>query len=468
MNIQPTIQSGITSQNNQHHQTEQIPPTQIPQSELPLGCQAGFVVNIPDDIQQHAPECGETTALLSLIKDKGLLSGLDEYIAPHLEEGSIGKKTLDMFGLFNVTQMALEIPSSVSGISGKYGVQLNIVKPDIHPTSGNYFLQIFPLHDEIGFNFKDLPGPLKNALSNSNISTTAVSTIASAATSAATTAVSTIASAATSTAVSTIASTGTSATTSTVTTEPKDPIPWFGLTAQVVRNHGVELPIVKTENGWKLVGETPLTPDGPKANYTEEWVIRPGEADFKYGASPLQATLGLEFGAHFKWDLDNPNTKYAVLTNAAANALGAVGGFAVSRFAGTDPMLSPHIGAMVGQAAGHAIQYNTPGLKPDTILWWAGATLGLADLNKAEFGVARFTDYPRIWWHAREGAIFPNKEDIARATGADIRAMEEGVPVGQRHPNPEDVVIDIESNDLPHHNPLNHVDIVDIIQETRV
>ncbi|MGT5547052.1 hypothetical protein ACRWDD_27780, partial [Escherichia coli] len=354
------------------------------------------------------------------------------------------------------TQMALEIPSSVSGISGKYGVQLNIVKPDIHPTSSNYFLQIFPLHDEIGFNFKDLPGPLKNALSNSNISTTAVSTIASAATSAA------------STAVSTIASTGTSATTSTVTTEPKDPIPWFGLTAQVVRNHGVELPIVKTENGWKLVGETPLTPNGPKANYTEEWVIRPGEADFKYGASPLQATLGLEFGAHFKWDLDNPNTKYAVLTNAAANALGAVGGFAVSRFAGTDPMLSPHIGAMVGQAAGHAIQYNTPGLKPDTILWWAGATLGLADLNKAEFGVARFTDYPRIWWHAREGAIFPNKEDIARATGADIRAMEEGVPVGQRHPNPEDVVIDIESNDLPHHNPLNHVDIVDIIQETRV
>ncbi|EFO4100144.1 type III secretion system effector NleA [Escherichia coli] len=457
MNIQPTIQSGITTQHNQHHHTEQTPPTQIPQSELPLGCQAGFVVNIPDDIQQHAPECGETTVLLSLIKDKGLLSGLDAYIAPHLEEGSAGKKALDMFGLFNVTQMALEIPSStVPGISGKYGVQMNIVKPDIHPTSGNYFLQIFPLHDEIGFNFKDLPGPLKNALSNSNISTTAVSTIASAATSAA------------STAVSTIASTGTSATTSTVTTEPKDPIPWFGLTAQVVRNHGVELPIVKTENGWKLVGEAPLTPDGPKANYTEEWVIRPGEADFKYGTSSLQATLGLEFGAHFKWDLDNPNTKYAILTNAAANALGAAGGFAISKIPGVDPMLAPHIGAMVGQAAGHAIQCNTPGLKPDTILWWAGTTLGLADLNKAETGEARFTDYPRIWWHAREGAIFPNKEDIARATGTDIRAMEEGIPVGQRHPKPEDVVIDIESNGSPHHNPSNYVDTFDIIQETRV
>ncbi|BDQ86411.1 TPA: type III secretion system effector NleA [Escherichia coli] len=440
MNIQPIVTSGITTQNNQHHHAEQTSPTQIPQSELPNGCETGFVVHIPEDMQRHAPECGETTALLSLIKDEGLLSGLDKYLAPHLEEGSAGKKALDMFGLFNVSQMALEIPSTVPGISGKYGVQLNIVKPDIHPTSGNYFLQIFPLHDEIGINFKDLPGPLKNALSNSNIPTT----------------------------VSTAASTIASATTSTVTTASKDPIPWFGLTAQVVRNHGVELPIVKTENGWKLVGETPLTPDGPKANYTEEWVIRPGEADFKYGASPLQATLGLEFGAHFKWDLDNPNTKYAVLTNAAANALGAVGGFAVSRFTGTDPMLSPHIGAMVGQAAGHAIQYNTPGLKPDTILWWAGTTLGLADLNKAEFGEARFTDYPRIWWHAREGAIFPNKADIEHATGADIRAMEEGVSVGQRHPNPEDVVINIESNNSPHHNPSNYVDTVDIIQETRV
>ncbi|HFO5082956.1 TPA: type III secretion system effector NleA, partial [Escherichia coli] len=439
MNIQPIVTSGITTQNNRHHHAEQTSPTQIPQSELPNGCETGFVVHIPEDMQRHAPECGETTALLSLIKDEGLLSGLDKYLAPHLEEGSAGKKALDMFGLFNVSQMALEIPSTVPGISGKYGVQLNIVKPDIHPTSGNYFLQIFPLHDEIGINFKDLPGPLKNALSNSNIPTT----------------------------VSTAASTIASATTSTVTTASKDPIPWFGLTAQVVRNHGVELPIVKTENGWKLVGETPLTPDGPKANYTEEWVIRPGEADFKYGASPLQATLGLEFGAHFKWDLDNPNTKYAVLTNAAANALGAVGGFAVSRFTGTDPMLSPHIGAMVGQAAGHAIQYNTPGLKPDTILWWAGTTLGLADLNKAEFGEARFTDYPRIWWHAREGAIFPNKADIEHATGADIRAMEEGVSVGQRHPNPEDVVINIESNNSPHHNPSNYVDTVDIIQETR-
>lgn len=414
MNVQPNTQSVNHQTNRTHHltQTEQ-PPVQIPASDLPPGCQTGFIVNIPADIQQHAPECGERAALLSLIKDEGLLSGLDKYLAPHLEENSIGKKTLDMFGLFNVTQMALEIPSSVPGISGKYGVQLNIVKPDIHPASGNYFLQIFPLHDEIGVNYRALPGPLQKALSS-------------------------------------------------------DSVPWFGLTAQVVRNHGLELPIVKTDNGWKLVGETPLTPDGPKANYTEEWVVRPAEADFKYGTSPLQATLGLEFGAHFKWDLDNPNTKYAVLTNAAANAVGAVGGFAVSRLAGTDPMLSPHVGAMVGQAAGHVIQYHAPGLKPDTVLWWAGATLGAVDLNKAEYDKARLTDYPRIWWHAREGALFPNKADIEHATGADIRAMEEGVSVGHRHPNPEDVVVNIEDNNIPHHNPSNYIDIIDIIKETRV
>ncbi|EFO0970120.1 hypothetical protein DX016_19550 [Escherichia albertii] len=416
MNVQPNTQPVNNHLSNTPHtpQAEQ-PPVQIPVSELPSGCQTGFIVNIPDDIQQQCPEYGERAALLSLIRDEGLLTGLDRYLAPHLEEGSAGKKALDTFGLFNVTQMALEIPSTVSGVSGKYGVQMNIVKPDIHPTTGNYILQLFPAHDEIGINYRDLPGPLKSVLSS-------------------------------------------------------DAVPWFGLTAQVVRNHGVELPIVKTENGWKLVGETPLTPDGPKANYTEEWVIRPGEADFKYGTSPFQATLGLEFGAHFKWDLDNPNTKYAVLTNALANATGAAGGVAVSRLAGTDPMLSPHIGAMVGQAAGHVIQYNTPGLKPDTVLWWAGATFGAADLNKAEYDKARFTDYPRIWWHAREGALFPNKADIERATGADIRAMEEGVPVGQHHPRPDDVVIDVEGTNTPHNTPANHVDIVDIINEyeTRV
>ncbi len=70
----------------------------------------------------------------------------------------------------------------------------------------------------------------------------------------------------------------------------------------------------------------------------------------------------------------------------------------------------------------------------------------------------------------REGALFPNKADIERATGADIRAMEEGVPVGQHHPRPDDVVIDVEGTNTPHNTPANHVDIVDIINEyeTRV
>ncbi len=100
MNVQPNVHTGLIPPLHLAHPPHPA-PNQIPESELPPGCKTGFVVNIPDDIQQHAPECGETTALLSLIKDKGLLSGLDEYLAPHLEESSAGKKALDMFGLFN-------------------------------------------------------------------------------------------------------------------------------------------------------------------------------------------------------------------------------------------------------------------------------------------------------------------------------------------------------------------------------
>jgi len=349
---------------------------------------------------------------------------MERLVSPYLEDGSEGKKVLDTFGLFNVTQMALEIPSSIPGLSGKYGVQLNIVKPDIHPASGNYYLQVFPLHDEIGINYRDLPGPIQNLLTL----------------------------------------TGSENGTQTTT----DQVPWFGLTAQVIRNHGVELPIVKTADGWRLIGEIPLTPEGAKANYTEEWVIRPTELDIKYGSSPLQTTLGLEFGAHFKWDLDNPNIKYAILSNMASNAVGAAGGGLVSHFTGFDPMLGPHIGSMAGQAVGHVVQYSVPTLKPDTILWWAGSTLGLADLNKAELNEVRFTDYPRIWWHACEGEIFPKQIDVERALGLDVIAMEEG-----RNENRisgtenDDVRIDMnEPSSTPH--PAELFDILDFLQETRV
>ncbi|HHX9752148.1 TPA: hypothetical protein ACVTEX_004863, partial [Salmonella enterica subsp. salamae] len=71
-------------------------------------------------------------------------------------------------------------------------------------------------------------------------------------------------------------------------------------------------------------------------------------------------------------------------------------------------------GSMAGQAMGHVVQCSVPALKPDTILWWAGSTLGLADLNRAEFNEVRFTDYPRVWWHACEDAIFPKQTDIEK------------------------------------------------------
>ncbi len=197
----------------------------IPVSELPPNCDYGVRIDIPDDIVNFQSGSGESVALLSMLRNDGVLTTLESLISPYLSEDSKSKKMLDMFGLFNVTQMALEIPSSIPGLAGKYGVQLNIVKPDIHPASGNYYLQVFPLHDEIGINFRNLPGPIQNLLTTESSENGVQTTI--------------------------------------------DQEPWFGLTAQLVRNHGVELPIVKTPEGWKLIGETPFTPEGAKANRTD-------------------------------------------------------------------------------------------------------------------------------------------------------------------------------------------------------
>lgn len=71
MNVQPNVHTGLTPPLHLAHPPHPA-PNQIPESELPPGCETGFVVNIPEDIQQHTPECGETTALLGLIRDKGL------------------------------------------------------------------------------------------------------------------------------------------------------------------------------------------------------------------------------------------------------------------------------------------------------------------------------------------------------------------------------------------------------------
>ncbi|ECF5974181.1 hypothetical protein FNI63_23070 [Salmonella enterica subsp. salamae] len=425
MNIQPVSQNSQLSHNNPVSQSSsESSVVQIPVSELPANCDCGVRIEVPDDILNLQSGNGENVALLSMLRNDGVLTTMEHLISPFLEDGSKSKKVLDTFGLFNVTQMALEIPSSIPGLSGKYGVQLNIVKPDIHPASGDYYLQVFPFHDEIGINFRNLPGPIQNLLTTMS------------------------------------AENGMQTST--------DQVPWFGLTAQVIRNHGVELPIVKTSDGWKLIGETPLTPEGAKANYTEEWVIRPTELDLKYGSSPLQSTLGLEFGTHFKWDLDNPNVKYAILTNMASNAMGAAGGGLVSHLTGFDPMLGPHIGAMAGQAIGHAVQYSVPALKPDTILWWAGSTLGLADLNKAEFSEVRFTDYPRIWWHAGEGALFPKQSDIEISLGLDLVAMEEGRSLERAgRTGSSEVRIEVEESSATPPLP-EYVDILDILQETRV
>lgn len=268
------------------------------------------------------------------------MQAMTDLVAPHLKPGSAGRKALDQFGLFNVNQVAILIPPH------KFGVQVNIVKPDIHPHTGNYYLQVFPIHNELGFNLLDtfIASRLQEYLPD-----------------------------------------------------------WCGLGAQIIFNHGVEFPIVHTGQGWKLLG--PNDPDG--ATLTEELVCRPSELALQYLAAtypgvPVQATFGLEVGIHFKWALSNPNAKWAFASTCAGNAIGAAAGLTAAWIGGGDPVLMTHGGAMVGQVVTHGLQCWSDALCPDKIAAWAGTTLSAADVN-----AKHFMEYPRLYWHGREGCVDP-------------------------------------------------------------
>ncbi|HEY4317454.1 MAG TPA: hypothetical protein VGN04_07615 [Herbaspirillum sp.] len=127
--------------------------------------------------------------LLAAIRSAGFMQAMTDLVAPHLKPGSPGRNALDQFGLFNVTQAALLLPPH------KFGVQVNIVKPDIYPHTGNYYLQLFPVHNEIGFDLVD----------------------------------------------------------TFIASGLKDYLPaWCGLGTQLIFNHGVEVPIVHMHEGWKM------------------------------------------------------------------------------------------------------------------------------------------------------------------------------------------------------------------------
>lgn len=299
------------------------------------------------------------------MRSSGFMQAMTDLIAPHMEPGSPGRIAVDKTGLFNVNQIAAEIPMHLFGLSGKYGVQVNIVKPDIYPHTGNYYLQLFPVHDEIGFN---LPQTLRGVL-------------------------------------------------------PENCLPaWCGLSAQIIRNHGFNVPIVHTDAGWRALG--PDDADG--AEYLEEWVIRPTELDLKYPGTPIQATLGLELGVHFKWAMSNPNAKWAFAASSAGNVAGVGAGMAAALAGGGNAMLLMHGGAMLGQMAAHGLQCGSAALRPDKVVTWAGATFSAADVNAATppSGIGRITEYPRIWWHGHDGCWDPR--NLHRQAEAAVAPIVEG------------------------------------------
>jgi non-LEE-encoded effector NleA len=299
------------------------------------------VIAMPDEIGA-ADAKPEIKGLFAALRDKGFMQTMTDLVAPYMEEGSCARRSVDALGLFNVNQAALEIPTGAFGSSGKYGIQVNIVKPDIYPHDANYYLQLFPIHDEIGFN---LTQPVAALL-------------------------------------------------------PRDCLPaWCGLSAQIIRNHGFNLPIYHGPSGWKLGGPA----NG--AEYLEEWVVRPLELDLKCLGTPAQATIGLELGMHFKWALNNPQCKWAFASNCASNAMGLTLGAAAAAAGGGNTLLMMQGGAMTAQLAGHGLQCWSDVLRPDEILTWAGATFGAADVNQAAppAGAGRLTNYPRIWGHVHDG-----------------------------------------------------------------
>jgi non-LEE-encoded effector NleA len=317
-----------------------------------------ITIDIPPDI--NALDALDTQpsiqSLWAAIRSKGFMQAMTDRVAPYMEPGSAGRLAVDQTGLFNVTQLAVEIPAlSYFGVSLKYGVQMNIVKPDIYPHDSNYYLQLFPIHDEIGFN---LPQFLHAWL-------------------------------------------------------PKDFLPaWCGLSAQVICNQGFEIPIIHTETGWTLGGVK------SGAKYMAEWVVRPLELDLKIPKTPVQTTVGLEIGWQILWAMDNPLWAQACMQNLAGNILGCGFGFGLASSglipasAATlgDALVWPQIGAMLGQFAVHGVQCLNPALRPDEVRSWTGLTIGAVDVNQVlppgDYG--RSTNYIRGWYHTGDDRWTPN------------------------------------------------------------
>lgn len=319
-------------------------------------------LEIPEDVIkkiEKMPTSPDMAATTAFAEDQNSQSTLNRMLNELLVDGSHCRTCLDKFGLFTVNQLAVELPIA-PGTSGKYGVQMNIIKPDIYPPSAPYSLQLYPLHDEIGFNMSKTLGSLGEIFPD-----------------------------------------------------------WLGHGGQLVRNHGLDIPIEKQNGKWKLVKD--------KISYVEEWVVRPYELDFKFKKTPVQATLGLELGCHFRWNLSNPSWKYALATNIASNTVGAAVGAAIAAASGllkTAPVPFIQGGAMLGQVVGHALQLQFSKVKPDLVLFWAGATFGAMDVNQPIHGTGRATFYPRIWGHVADKSWYPSLQQFEAVLNRSVQDVE--------------------------------------------
>lgn len=297
------------------------------------------VIEMPPENGEYHHTTENMASLMMAIVHSRFRHWIQSYVTELMADGSVCRKHLARYGIYNVNQLAVELPIA-PGTSGKYGFQMNIVKPGLDNIANGISIQLFPVHDEIGFNLSGTLGAIKNLLP-----------------------------------------------------------PWMAHSAQLVRNHGIDIPITL------IKGKLPIL-EFDKLSYVEEWVVRPYELDFKYvnPKSPVQATVGLELGVHLRWNKNNPRYPLALASNIATNVVGGLLGAAAGCASGlikTAPVAFVQGGAMVGQILGHVIQNYYFDLKPDLFIFWAGATLGAADVNGAPTKKApiRTTEYPRVWGH---------------------------------------------------------------------
>ncbi|MGF1777402.1 hypothetical protein [Vibrio nomapromontoriensis] len=173
--------------------------------------------------------------------------------------------------------------------------------------------------------------------------------------------------------------------------------------AVLIRNHGIELPFQKIDGRWSFQPEHIL--------YYKEDIVRleldvkaaqallsaggtaltnrfgnlsttKAASAFKYLNAKSQSTLGLEFGAAFKFPFSNKAQFYtAIGVDVASNIAGAISGAILGGILEQDPVTFGELGATIGDLAGTGIEELIVGAESYV---WIGGTVSLPfDYNLA-------------------------------------------------------------------------------------